>query len=180
MRIVHQNWKLANVEAVTSTLIFDEDDIVHQNWNSAKSRTFTSMPHFDENDTYRSSKVQLCKWWSRHINASFWRKRYVSIFDTNQSSKPQLCKRWNRLINAHFEKGTPYALSWENSQNWQIWKVYPICFFVEKQPKLTNMKRVPHMLFCWKTAKIDKYEKSIPYAFFRKTAKILAKFEEKI
>ena len=48
----------------------------------------------------------------------------------------------------------------KNSQNWQIWKGYLLCFFIEKQPTLTNLKRVP-LCFIKKTAKIDKFEKRI-------------------
>ena len=40
-------------------------------------------------------------------------------------------------------------------------KRVPPMLFIEKQPKLTNLKMVPAMLFYHKTDKIDKFEKRI-------------------
>ena len=73
------------------------------------------------------------------------------------------------------------------NENFVIFKGYPLCFFIEKQQKLTNMKMVHLMLLYRKTAKlttvppmlfIEKQQKLAnmkrvpPMLFYQKAAKI--------
>ena len=64
--------------------------------------------------------------------------------------------------NDKFEKGNPYAFLSKIPKIDQFQKGLPlICFFIEKWPKMTNLKRVYPLLFYRKIASCFLYNKSI-------------------